>query len=594
MTLAVGTSTSTKQTVPLSVPIVILGTDAVLAALPATAVQLAHACIEAGFVSVIPASWGDELIAAATLRRLPEFGDAPVIHCSCPIVAHRLLSASGDLRPVLLPLVPPPVALARYVRALSQPNRARVTYVGNCPGAIDESIDIRMTPDALLSMLAERRIDIDEQPRVFESFIPADRRRFRSQPGGLPTADMLWSDDGARSLVEIEGDDLAAEVAQHVLGGRNVLIDAAVKLGCVCSGAIAGQPTKDARAFLALLEPPRASAAVVDEKTPIDLDLPIPAAPRTPIDVMAAPAAALNSPSAARTIDLPLGSMLSPPRGVAAIPDPRQAPRTSPPARPVGGSSPVVRPADGKEGKTLPRAYVARRRLSPRSTPIVPAEPLAEQALQARQELDQEESVEQVYSVELIELEAPAAASDRVESPNGKPNEPVEIPETRDDVAAVAVNADVESPTPQSDELLEPVAFEFNAPVAFQTMAGVEPATADTPLGVGHRIERPEPRETDDHLDVAIPLSHWTEPPVASSKNSESADVQAFARADEAVQPTPAAVPVPASQTPLNTRKVVLVLLAVVALTAAVSATLVILAERQFAPRPTSSASTDR
>ena len=149
MTNAVATSTSAKQTVPHSVSVVILGTDAVLAALPATAVQLAHACIEAGFVNVIPASWGDELIAAATLRRLPEFGDGPVIHCSCPIVAHRLLSVSGDLRPVLLPLVPPPVALARYVRALSQPNRARVTYVGGCPGATDESIDIRMTPDAV-------------------------------------------------------------------------------------------------------------------------------------------------------------------------------------------------------------------------------------------------------------------------------------------------------------------------------------------------------------------------------------------------------------------------------------------------------------
>src|SRR5262245_21127747 len=120
MTIAVATSTSTKQTVPHAVPIVILGTAAVLAAQPATAVQLAHACIEAGFVNVIPASWGDELIAAGTLRRLPEFGDGPVIQCSCPIVAHRLLSVSSDLRPVMLPLVPPPVALARYVRALSK------------------------------------------------------------------------------------------------------------------------------------------------------------------------------------------------------------------------------------------------------------------------------------------------------------------------------------------------------------------------------------------------------------------------------------------------------------------------------------------
>ena len=300
MTNAVATSTSAKQTVPHAVPVVLLGTDAVLAALPATAIQLAHACIEAGFVNVIPASWGDELIAAATLRRLPEFGDGPVIHCSCPIVAHRLLSVSGDLRPVLLPLVPPPVALARYVRALSKPNRARVTYVGGCPGATDESIDIRMTPDALLSMLAERGIDIAEQPRVFESFIPADRRRFLSQPGGLPTADALWSDHGSRSLVEVAGEDLAAEIAQHVLGGRNVLIDAAMKLGCVCSGATAHAPTRDAREFLASLEPPRATTPVVDENTRIELDLQVPAAPRTPLDIMAVPSASAANGSTAR------------------------------------------------------------------------------------------------------------------------------------------------------------------------------------------------------------------------------------------------------------------------------------------------------
>src|SRR5436305_5928249 len=138
MTLAVANSTSTAPSAPRTVPVVILGTDAVLAALPATTVQLVHACMQAGFASVIPASWGDELVASATLRRLPEFGSGPVIQCSCPIVAHRLLSVSSDLRPVLLPLVPPPVALARYIRARTLPNVSRVTYVGNCPGAIDD------------------------------------------------------------------------------------------------------------------------------------------------------------------------------------------------------------------------------------------------------------------------------------------------------------------------------------------------------------------------------------------------------------------------------------------------------------------------
>src|SRR5262249_59882325 len=142
-----------------AVPIVILGTDAVLAASAATPVQLAQACLRAGFANVVPASWGDELVAAAVLSRLPHFGSGPVIQCSCPIVAHRLLTVGGDLRPVLLPLVAPPVAVARYVRALALPTRTRITYVGSCPGEVDDSIDIRVNTEALSTKLTAVAMD---------------------------------------------------------------------------------------------------------------------------------------------------------------------------------------------------------------------------------------------------------------------------------------------------------------------------------------------------------------------------------------------------------------------------------------------------
>jgi hypothetical protein len=277
----------------------------------------------------------------------------------------------GDLRPAMLALVPPPVAIARYVRTLSQPTRTRITYVGSCPGANDDAIDIRMRPDALLAMLAERQILLDEQPHVFESIIPPDRRRFRSQPGGVPTAESLWTDFGSRSLVEIDGEDLVGELAQHLLTGKNVLIDVSARLGCVCSGAVSGAAAKDARARVVTLEPPRAVTPVVEEQAPIDLDLAIPAAPRTPVDVMAippnaAPAKPVLPPAGG---SMPLGHRISPVRGLSAAAEPRPS-RVSSPVnpRPVLGSVPVSRDV---EGKSLPRAYVARRRSSPKGMPAI-------------------------------------------------------------------------------------------------------------------------------------------------------------------------------------------------------------------------------
>jgi hypothetical protein len=371
MTSAVATPSSPSARPHQAVPIIILGTDALLAALPATPVQLAHACLRAGFANAVPASWGDELIAAAVLRRLPQFAGGPAIQCSCPMVAHRLLNVGSDLRPAMMGLVPPPVAIARYVRALSGATPVRITYVGGCPGANDDAIDIRMRPDALLALLAEREILLEDQPRVFESIIPPDRRRFRSQPGGVPTVDALWSDVGARTLVEVDGDDFVSELAQQLLTGKNVLIDAAAHLGCVCAGAVAGVPVKDARAGVVALEPPRATMPIVEEHAPIELELAVPAAARAPVDV----SAALAHLSPARgilavTAPAPVAPhRFSPVRGLPVISEVK-APRASGPfnQRSVLGTAPVTR--DG-EGKPLPRAYVARRRSSPRGIPAI-------------------------------------------------------------------------------------------------------------------------------------------------------------------------------------------------------------------------------
>jgi hypothetical protein len=338
----------------------ILGADALLAAQPATAVQLAHACLRIGFQAVVPGSWGDELIAGGCLRRLASRrrdGDTgPVIFCACPYVAHRLLAVGPDLEPFLASFVAPPVAVARYLRALYAPARIRLTYIGRCPGAADDAIDARLTPDELLAVLTERGLDLADQPRAFDSVIPPDRRRFRSQPGGLPAVEMLRRVDPERKDVEITGPELATELTQILLSRSSVLIDVATRLGCACSGAVANVPPEAARGGVTALEPPRASSPIVDDRVPVPIELPLPAVARDPIDVVPSVAGRRTS-GPSRAVHPAEPSPAAPPAD-AASGGRRRSPTHGVSVRPHAGGIPTTRSG---EGRALPRAYVARR-----------------------------------------------------------------------------------------------------------------------------------------------------------------------------------------------------------------------------------------
>jgi len=376
--------------------VVILGNDAMLAARPATPVQLAHACLAAGFRAVIPASWGDELVAGATLDALSGRATRPAIHCACPHVARRVLGVGSELAPHLISLVAPPVAAARYLR-LNSAGELRITYAGRCPAAADDSIDARLTPEELLAQLADRGIDPGAQPEVFESVIPPDRRRHLSVPGGLPSPETLWSRD--RFIVEtMKGDDFASELADLVLARKEVLIDPAPAVGCVCSGAVRGTPPDEARMTVVALEPPRSAYPIVDDRGALSLELPLPMAARGAADLVAEPAARLagSEPRPASGTAAPLGDAPPPPPvmpnrrprltppGIAAIgatPPMPPAPSSPPPRRrsPTGtprvvpGSVPV---SSDSEGRILPRAYVARRRSPRGGIPVVTEAPV--------------------------------------------------------------------------------------------------------------------------------------------------------------------------------------------------------------------------
>ena len=222
--------------------VLILGPDAVVAAGPATAVQLVHACHRWGFSTVVPASWGDELLAAEVIRRCAARENRPAIQCSCPRVAERLGANAARLDDSIFWLATPPVAAAQYIRAHTTSGDVHITYAGSCPGANDASVDQRMSPTELLLAISSRGIDLAAQPTVFEDIIPPDRRRHFSAAAEVPDVQRLWEASAFR-IAQPSDIDLSIGVAQLLLSDDRVLIDMAPLVGCVCRvDLVAGDP----------------------------------------------------------------------------------------------------------------------------------------------------------------------------------------------------------------------------------------------------------------------------------------------------------------------------------------------------------------
>ncbi|HEV7705675.1 MAG TPA: hypothetical protein VGO46_15365 [Gemmatimonadaceae bacterium] len=263
-------SSSSHAMPAVGTPFIILGADAVLAALPASPVQLAHACQALGFQLAAPATWGDELIAERCLEQLAGYEHPSAVMCSCPLVTQRLTRSSTSLEPFMLTFTSPPVATARYLRSAFSGQALHITYAGSCPGADDESIDARLRPSDLLDAFAEHDIVVGAQPNCFEALVPLDRRRFYSLPGGAPTRDHIERVAG-RELIELTGDDVVLELTQHLIDQIPAVIDLAPSLGCACAGAGEHAMRGNARAGLLTLEPPRARQSVLDSSVEVDV-----------------------------------------------------------------------------------------------------------------------------------------------------------------------------------------------------------------------------------------------------------------------------------------------------------------------------------
>jgi hypothetical protein len=202
-------------------------------------------------------------------------------------VSDRLAKHAAVLDEAILWLVAPPVAVARYVKALDPERPVHVTYAGGCPGVIDSSIDAVISPFELLAGIASRGIDINNQPRVFENIVPADRRRHASSPGGLPDQNFLWESSNYR-VVQPSGADFSTRVAQLLLGDDRVLIDIAPTVGCLCRAAETDRVSEVQRSPTPVVTPGAVELSVTppavliqrDELPPkVDDQAPAPASP---------------------------------------------------------------------------------------------------------------------------------------------------------------------------------------------------------------------------------------------------------------------------------------------------------------------------
>ncbi|MEO5569028.1 MAG: hypothetical protein ABIR92_11080 [Gemmatimonadaceae bacterium] len=175
-------------------------------------------------------------------------------------MAERLGPNASKLDDSIFWLSTPPVAAAQYIRAHSGTAEVHITYAGACPGAMDTSIDQRITPTELLLSIGARGIDVAAQPTVFENIIPPDRRRHFSAAAGSPDPQRLW-EAAAFRVAQPTDIDLSIGVAQLLLSDDRVLIDIAPSVGCICRT----NATFDSDPTVALRSPsPIVRAGVVD------------------------------------------------------------------------------------------------------------------------------------------------------------------------------------------------------------------------------------------------------------------------------------------------------------------------------------------
>ncbi len=232
---------------------------------PAAPEQLMNACYEAGFRVVTSGVIGDELVAAEYLRLWEEEPWGTMIRSTDPVVVDTVRTQYPELVPYLAPVITPPAAEARYLRARYGKDLA-VVYVGLVPVSNSAEVNASITYEDLAQLLKLKGLDVLTQPSFFTR-IPEERRRHLSAAGGLPLALLEAARQSSTKLHTIRGLAALPALARAVAVNR-------LELGFVdilsyersLDHPLAG-PKEELdwrRAVVASTEPPRSRFPVVD------------------------------------------------------------------------------------------------------------------------------------------------------------------------------------------------------------------------------------------------------------------------------------------------------------------------------------------
>ncbi|MGH7546432.1 MAG: 4Fe-4S binding protein, partial [Gemmatimonadota bacterium] len=129
-----GEPESVRSLLRRDAPILILAAEASVHFYPATPEQVINACHAAGFRAVVPGTLGDELVAREYLRLLATNGYATWIRSTSPVVVEYCRRRHPELLAHLVPVASPPVAAARYVRAINLGPVTLVYAAASSPG----------------------------------------------------------------------------------------------------------------------------------------------------------------------------------------------------------------------------------------------------------------------------------------------------------------------------------------------------------------------------------------------------------------------------------------------------------------------------